>query len=349
MGKLNVNCGISNLSLYNQRTSVLLLLPSNLTWFTNNTGEDDEDNRYYPKLKSDMGIIFSNGKICGYGGCMEHYYPFAFPIHGTYHESESFKIKDIVRDKNVEILEKYFNTSIENILQYIDHSRHYNAEYEMMLENMSDEARKFYINLNKAYYRTEVLEHLQEGNWNQYLNKPEEEMDWNSLNIVREVNRYLKLIDREKGEPLLDENELIEYRRLKLQYDNLDENAPEALKHSIGASIASLTFGGHYMYFPTTINTYQILPITKTEFEDELIKQVSFVINVGEIGIQLKPSTTSAENINHDTIFDLNNTIQDLLIIDRKKYHEEHGEVPYATEGNLLNTVSLGLIDSEEF
>lgn len=343
-----VNCGISNLSIYNQKTSIQLLLPSKLGWMEEYWDRSDRKTQTTIKT-SGRGVIITSGKVCGHGGCMEYYYPFAFPIHGVYDSSSKFKLKEVVRDKNVELLEEYFNTSIENILQYIDHPYHFNDEYKNMLEAMPEEARKIYLRLDKAYYRTEVLEHLEYGNWCEHLNKPEEEIDYISLPIVREVHKYLELTDRERGEPLLDANEIIEYRRLKKEANELDEDAPEGLKHSIYASIGSLTFGGHDMYFPTSLNMYRFLPITRNDFEDDIIKQVAFVINLGQIGIQLKPSIGGFDTNNHDILFDLNNTIQDLLIIDRKNYYDDNSEVPYTTEGNLLNTVSLDLLDSDKF
>jgi hypothetical protein len=128
MGSFYSTCSVSNMTLVNQKTSILLLSPG----YTTEIGT--------------TGMIVSND------GAQEFYSPFGFPIHGEYYDYGY--INNIQRDRNVEMLEDFFGISIDDIIKNIGDDRD-------IPENIKN--KEIFENLSMTYFRTEVLEYLQLG------------------------------------------------------------------------------------------------------------------------------------------------------------------------------------------
>src|SRR5206468_2215799 len=94
-------CSVTQMTLSRQKTSIQLLAPA----YTQDISKDS------------LGMIVSND------GCQAFFSPFAFPIHGVY--DDYGYIDEIIRDKNVEMLEDFFNLSIESIIANIGDDRWY--------------------------------------------------------------------------------------------------------------------------------------------------------------------------------------------------------------------------------
>lgn len=100
MGSFYTTCSVSHMVLTNQKTSIQLLVPN-----------------YSTDFQEHLGMIVSNyGSQCFFA-------PFGFPIHGRYYDYGG--IEDIQRDKNVEMLEDFFNLSIDQIISNVGDDRWY--------------------------------------------------------------------------------------------------------------------------------------------------------------------------------------------------------------------------------
>lgn len=100
MGSFYTTCSVSHMVLTNQKTSIQLLVPN-----------------YSTDLKEHLGMIVSND------GCQGFFAVFGFPIHGRYYDYGG--IDDIQRDKNVEMLENFFNLPIDKIISNVGDDRWY--------------------------------------------------------------------------------------------------------------------------------------------------------------------------------------------------------------------------------
>lgn len=134
MGSFYSTCSVSNMTLTNQKTSILLLAPG-----------------YSTDFKGYLNMIVSND------GSQAFFSPFGFPIHGEYYDYG--RIENIQHDKNVQMLEEFFGISIEDILDNIGDSRSIPKD----IKN-----QEIFEKLGMTYFRTEVLEYLERG-WDKII------------------------------------------------------------------------------------------------------------------------------------------------------------------------------------
>ena len=182
MGSFNSTCSVSHMTLINQKTSILLLVPG--------FSKDFEEHK---------SMIASNE------GCQTFFSPFGFPIHGQY--DDYGYIDNIKRDKNVEMIEEYFGVDIETIINNIGDDRDIPDE----LKN-----KEFYLTLAKTYFRSEVLEYLEIG-WDGYeLENPvkytHSEMLSNILQVIEPRSNKKTLTDTEREllyEKMENKNEFV--------------------------------------------------------------------------------------------------------------------------------------------
>lgn len=149
MGSFYVTCSISGMSLTNQKTAIQLLVPS-----------------WKNSLKmSEKGLIVSNE------GCQAFYSPFAFPIFGEYYDYG--EIDNIVRDKNVEMLEDFFNLDIKNVInaagdnKWLTYGEKENDKHFKLKTKDDGDIKNIDVlqNLNMTYFRAEVYEFLSTHNF----------------------------------------------------------------------------------------------------------------------------------------------------------------------------------------
>ena len=197
MGSFYSSCSISHMTLSNQKTSVLLLIPG---WET-----DIHDHR---------GMIVSSENAQAF------YSPFGFPIHGEYYDYGY--LDNIKEDVNTKMLEEFFNMDISEIIKYI-------GRPDDIPENIKN--KELYNSLSMTYFRTEVLEYLETG-WNEIdLNSTKEYSSGNRM------NRFLNLLFNQdpnikRRDELLNKNELTESEneelrdilRLSMKFDLMDSS-----------------------------------------------------------------------------------------------------------------------------
>lgn len=197
MGSFYSSCSISHMTLSNQKTSVLLLIPG---W-----GTDIHDHR---------GMIVSNE------GSQAFYSPFGFPIHGEYYDYGY--LENIKEDSNTKMLEEFFNMDISEIIQHI-------GRPDDLPENIKN--KELYNSLSMTYFRTEVLEYL-ERDWDkidldstdQYSQGYRMNKFLNTLiNQDPNIKRRDELFNKEE---LTDseEKELRDILRLSMKFDLMDSS-----------------------------------------------------------------------------------------------------------------------------
>jgi len=134
MGSYYTTCSVSHMVLTNQKTSIQLLVPN-----------------YSTDLKEHLGMIVSND------GAQAFFAPFGFPIHGRYYDYGG--IEDIQRDRNVEMLEDFFNLPIDQIISNVGDDRWYRigiVEHEQSIKTFGEYQYKvdanFTINVGSWFF-----------------------------------------------------------------------------------------------------------------------------------------------------------------------------------------------------
>jgi hypothetical protein len=286
MGSFYSSCSISHMRLTNQKTSVQLLVPG-----------------YGTDLQSHKGMIVSNE------GAQAFYSPFGFPIHGRYYDYGY--LEDIIEDNNTKILEEYFNMSISDIIKFIGRERDVPKDAKNI---------EFYKKLSMTYFRTEVLEHLQEGWQNIDLENPKQ---YTSDSMISEfLNHYFR--DKSNSEKRLNYLESLEVftDEEKLEYSSLIRNVFNKVRNYI--SIGDK-------------NMFDILPIT-IDLKNEILKQYQFLVNFGwRLGRTLMPSDYGSQDDNFVQLYKLNDLVNDLLIEDIKNSYDEDNSLSAGLNSIILS------------
>lgn len=251
MGSFYSSCSISHMRLYNQKTSVQLLAPNNT------------DIQEYKSM-----IVGS--------GCQSLYSPFGFPINGVY--DDYGHLSDIVEDRNTKMLEEFFNISIYDIINFIG------RVVPDKIKNVD-----IYNSLSMTYFRTEVLEYLQDG--------------WTDPSVEFNISKYLKQLDRDS---ITSE--------LKGKYQNLSDEQIDLL-----VSICSKSNCGYL----TSMST---LPINLS-FKDDILKQFKFINKFNKLGRRLIPSDYGSQDVNFIETFKLNEFVNSLIVEDIKDYYDDDDSV----------------------
>lgn len=284
MGSFYSTCSVSHMTLTNQKTSILLLVPG-----------------YCQDFNEQKNMIASND------GCQAFFSPFGFPIHGEY--DDYGYISDIKRDKNVEMIEEYFGVDIETILNNIGDDRDIPDE----LKN-----KEFYLTLAKTYFRTEVLEYLEQG-WDKFnLENP------NKYSTSERVNTLLKLIEKKTNKKPLSSKERDNLYE-KMTNKTLTEDERDILLEDLRGGNGGYDFN-HKTYIASLAkeNMFSVLPIT-LEFKDEIMKQYSMIINLGwKLRRILLPSDYGSQDSNWTELYNFNDFVNELLVEDIKKKVEDH-------------------------
>lgn len=218
MGSFYSTCSVSNMTLTNQRTSILLLAPG-----------------YSTDLSGHLNMIVSND------GSQSFFSPFGFPIHGEY--DDYGYIVNIQRDKNVQMLEEFFGVSIDDILRNIGDNR-------SLPKDLKNE--ELFQKLGMTYFRTEVLEYL-ERDWDKInIIDPEEYSSGSRLlklfksleknKVSMEDPRFLELIS--KVDKTDDEREEL--------FDLMDMMSGASLRE--GSYISSISKCNMFKLLPITID-----------------------------------------------------------------------------------------------
>lgn len=129
MGCFNVACGVSSLSIGDSEEAVFVpLLPK---FFRS---------RKEVKVEPASSINYVNA----------YYNPFSLPIKGKYNDYGT--LEDVVRDENVEIIEKFFGISAEDIMYIVGEQRKVSSKSSKLYELFAEEqtlTNKYDVPLNE--------------------------------------------------------------------------------------------------------------------------------------------------------------------------------------------------------
>lgn len=294
MGSFFTTCSVTNMVLNNQKTSVQLLVPHS-----------------YGNYDEHRGMVVSNE------GTQAFFSPFGFPIHGRYYDYG--RITDYVRDENIERIEKYFNLSIETIMESTGDARWH--EYGELENNSSWKLKtldggkilhpELLLKLGMTYIRTEILEHLQ-GGFEKLTDGSESEpysLDHYFKRGIVELTKSHGMTNRPKSVEDIEKS----IKRLdKLDLPAKDrEGFIEVLLSQLGTSkILSQS------YIRSTVNFISELKIDPISDLSDMAKQFKFISNMNTLKKLLVPSNYGSQETNFSEIYKLNELTQNLLISD---------------------------------
>lgn len=305
MGSFYTTCSISNLTITKQKTSIILLTPS-----------------YSMSYEGHRGMVLNEG-------CGTFFAPFGFPIRGEYYDYGY--LENIEYDKNVEMLEDFFNLSIHDIIKNIGDDRWYtygekegDSSYKLKTKDGGEiRNQEIFLKLGMTYIRTEVLEFM-ETRWDKI--KRDEDRPYSFGSRVYDFLDELK--DKEEG---LTEDEIHE----ALKADGLTDEDRKAL---IKQLFNTMGFNkSNHSYIPSLVkyNMFELLPITY-EFKDEILKQYMFTNKLGnQLKRPLVPSNYGSQYNNWNYIHKLNTLVNSLAEADMDEEFEVIKEWFIDDEGEL--------------
>lgn len=308
MGSFYATCSITDLSITDGDDMYMqLIIP---TWVTNPYSIDGERVGCGEK-----GLRVSNE------GALAEFVPFGFPIEGKY--ADYGNIDNIVKTHNIEMLEEFFNLSIENIIDCATDDRWYKHGYKPAIEENKEEEYKgqyksWVIGDNKmtnidilkkltvTYFRKEHYDFLSKepiGSDTYYNKERKTRLDkmvksLTKLDENRPKDGKRKVFDkknitdkiREKYKAIRKENSTDE------QFDDLITEMQSYLDGSWWDSELSRMY-----YIPdlARVNMFKILPIGALDAE-EVTKQYIFISNMYDLYKVLRPSYYGSQSNNFD-------------------------------------------------
>lgn len=150
MGSFYATCSLSQMTLFNQETSIQLMVPSNY-------GSWDDDGTY--RMSNKLNISYDKGLYVSNSVPFGLFTFFGFPINGKY--DDYGLIHSVQEDKNTEILENFFNLPIEKILEVAERKADF-KEIEIA-KGIDIKNKKILEVLTLTYFRTDVYENLCKG------------------------------------------------------------------------------------------------------------------------------------------------------------------------------------------
>lgn len=276
MGSFYSSCSVSGMTLSHQKTSILLLTPN------------------AESFSEHLNMIVCND------GCQAFFSPFGFPIHGNY--DDYGYIRNIKRDKNVEMLEEYFGVDIDSILQGIGRERDTHKD----IKN-----KEFYQTLGMTYFRTEVLEYLESG-WDKYdLENPKK---YSTDEFVKSI---LKSLDKTSQ---ISDDEYVRLMSKKLDKTITDDERELMMDYIQNLSKTVRTYIASYKG-----NMFKTLPINM-DFKEYILKQYTMISKLGfELRRTLMPSDYGTQENNWSALYKFNDFVNDLLVEDIKGWYDGDG------------------------
>jgi len=297
MGSFYATCSITDLSLtYDDPTYIQLIVPLWIAHSPYKTGTDNIEEK---------GLRVTNE------GAVGEYAPFGFPIEGKY--DDYGQIKDIVRDRNVLMLEEFFNINIDDIIECASDDRWYRYGIKNNDKSwMVGENKMKHLNILKymttTYFRKEHYDYLSsdlllDDNWwiddikKERLPKMKKALveleKAKSIHIPKNEEYTIKDITEQDIEDAsfwkyFEENMSLEEKKKHLvKIKNFVEN------HELNA-----ISGKFYIPSICSINMFEYLPLTQEDYE-QVVKQYFFIINMHGLYKVIRPSHYGSQTSNH--------------------------------------------------
>jgi len=251
-------------------------------------------------------------------GAMGEFVPFGFPILGRY--ADYGNIDDIERDRNIEMLEKFFNISIEDIIECATDDRWYSyGRDEDRDENLSDwsvgDNKMEHVDILKqitvTYFKKEHYDYLASdfhGDDSWWMDQSRKRLD--------EMKEGLKSLDEHWNsnpdkpklitiEDITDE-QIADYRKMFEHLESNDEAESDedvknwlVLMKNSDAIKGPFYKLGHTFPIPSmaTTDMYKLLPLGVEDFEN-VKKQYQFIINMHSLYKAIRPSYYGSQSSN---------------------------------------------------
>jgi len=303
MGSFYSTFSITDASIIDgDATYMQLILP---TWVRNPHSIDGE------KIGcGEKGLRVSNE------GALGEFVPFGFPILGRY--ADYGDIDDIERDRNVEMLEKFFNLSIENIIdcatddRWFRHGMDEDRDSDSMdwsIGNNKMEHIEILKQLTVTYFKKEHYDFLASdfhGDDSWWMDESRKRLDKMKEGLKRLGEHWSSNPDKPKlisKEDITDE-QVTHYRKIFADNGEKDESDDEVrnwlvmMANSIATKgpFADLTYTFPITSMATT-DMYKILPLGVEDF-DNVKKQYQFIINMHSLYKVLRPSYYGSQSSN---------------------------------------------------
>jgi hypothetical protein len=277
MGSFNIICSISNTVISDgDRASIQILVPG---------GSEN--------FNSHKNIIVSES------GTQEFFSPFGFPINGRY---DSYgRLRHIENDINVEMLEKFFNINIYELLNLI-HSSSRTYDEEVKNTDIID-------NLFISFFRTEVIDYIDNGSLDINIDNPEE--------YTR--GAYIKsILDGIDDYNITNISERISYIESMAEADITEEISKEFFDLIRKQTTRKKT----YIQSLWQYNMFELLPIDLI-FKDYIIKQYNLISTMtNELKVLLRPSLYGLQEGDDLYRYKFNKEINNLIINDLESESE---------------------------
>jgi hypothetical protein len=270
MGSFYATCSITKTTLSHQRTYIQLLIP------TKNYGDEFKGLRL-----GDERLIFTDWR------------PFGFPIKGDYYDYGD--IDNIVRDKNIEKLENYFNIPIEDIITACGRDG-WKDEIKSDVKDVKN--LELIEKMTMTYFRGEIYEHLCEG-WT----------DLENSNYWKENFENLKKFEIQDDPEKLKKHILEEYPGL-----SEEEAGVKILMRSLRNE------GRTYISNYRQNDFIRRLGYSVNDFTDDMKKQFQFLNSLSEMYMPLTSSMYGGQQVNWLKIKKMNRYMNRLLSKDMEYY-----------------------------
>ena len=316
MGSFYATCSISNITLTGQKTYIQLMYSRN------------------NKKSFIGGLDVSND------AALVNYVPFGFPIEGEYYDYG--EIENIVKNKNVTILEEYFGNIIENIIEYIIDSNIVSKSFDFkhieILNNMAF-----------TYFHKDVYDYLTTG-WDKLSTKLTGQYDdyfarcWNSIKKIENFNNK----DKDKLKELIDEltekirTETNLSKKNLLIRDMIEMKNPDYF--TITSYIPRIYDSNFKGDFFTELKHYTI-----AEFGDDIKKQFKFFHTLGyELKDILKKSQYGSQQDNFKFLKNYNRKMFEIAKNDQEKYGYEEENLSSLRKEKLEKLLKKDFLKQEK-
>lgn len=280
MGSFYGTCSLTGLTLVNgSPTYAQLILP---TWSLDVYGCDDREAGCGEK-----GMRVSND------GALAEFVPFGFPIEGKYYDYGS--IDNIVRDKNVEMLEEFFDLPIDRILDCASDSR--NDWKKMKAKNV--EVLK---QLTYTYFRKEHYDFLStREDTTHWWKKATGRLKAYETLLIKNEKKARFVIDKSRPikELVAEFNDIFCKREYSRISDKDIEN--ENVDVIYGMMSAKVKYGDDdydsrfYISSIAPYDMFKLLPIT-VDFMEQIAKQYRFIMSMYGLNKTLVPSICGSQD-----------------------------------------------------
>lgn len=314
MGSFYATCSITDLSITDgDQMYMQLIIP---TWVKNPHSIDGEQYGCGEK-----GLRVSNE------GAMGEFVPFGFPIAGHY--ADYGNMDGITKDRNIEMLEEFFNIPIQDIISCATDDRWYKLAYKPVIEDNTKEEYKGQHNswtvadnkmknieilkdLTVTYFKKEHYEYLSEslrGGDDYWMDETKKRFKKikKSLKRLAQINAEQA---KQAKKPQIKLEDITD-KQVKMYRDTFGDEKDMTdgeirLEYFMMLNVSSdskykLSRAELDRSFPITsmarVDMYALLPLTE-EDADEVIKQYTFIVNMHSLYKVIRPSYYGSQTDN---------------------------------------------------